>query len=192
MKYLILLCCIVFITACGSNDEKVIVEEKPAAPLTKSKNSDAFNTSFSLMLNQYFRLTEALIAENDASVNTSATQTLQATDSIKITELKGDAGIAENATAFTQTITAELKALLAEKNLTAKRKSYHLVTEALYNLIRIVQYDQLVIYQLSTDKAFENENGMATWLSKSKDIQNPYNPKKYLTDGTILDSLMYK
>lgn len=192
MKHLILLCCIVFITACSSNDEKAVVEEKPVAPLTKSKNSDAFNTSFTLMLNQYFSLTDALITENEASVNTNATQMLQATDSLKISELKGDAGIVENATSFAQTIAAELKAVLAEKDLTAKRKSFHMASEALYNLIRIVQYDQLVIYQLSTDKAFENENGMATWLNKSKQVQNPYNPKKYLTDGNVLDSLMYK
>jgi len=62
----------------------------------------------------------------------------------------------------------------------------------LYNLIRIVQYDQMVIYQLNTDKAFENDNGIATWLSKTKDIKNPYNPKKFLTDGNVLDSLMYQ
>lgn len=192
MKYLILLCCLVFITACSNNDEKPIVEEKPAAPLTKSKNSDVFNTSFNLIINQYFNLTEAFITENDAAINTNATQILQAVDSLKITELKGDAGIAENVTSFAQTLVAELKALLAEKDLTAKRKSFHMTSEALYNLIRIVQYDQLVIYQLSTDKAFENENSMATWLSKSKQIQNPYNPKKYLTDGNVLDSLMYK
>lgn len=192
MKYLILLCCLVFITACSNNDEKPIVEEKPAAPLTKSKNSDVFNTSFNLIINQYFNLTEAFITENDAAINTNATQILQAVDSLKITELKGDAGIAENVTSFAQTLVAELKALLAEKDLTAKRKSFHMTSEALYNLIRIVQYDQLVIYQLSTDKAFENENGMATWLSKSKQIQNPYNPKKYITDGNVLDSLIYK
>lgn len=192
MKYLILLCCLVFITACSNNDEKPIVEEKPAAPLTKSKNSDVFNTSFNLIINQYFNLTEAFITENDAAINTNATQILQAVDSLKITELKGDAGIAENVTSFAQTLVAELKALLAEKDLTAKRKSFHMTSEALYNLIRIVQYDQLVIYQLSTDKGFENENSMATWLSKSKQIQNPYNPKKYLTDGNVLDSLMYK
>jgi hypothetical protein len=192
MKHLLILCCILFITACGNNDEKAVVEEKPAAPLTKSKNSAAFNTSFTAIVDAYFHLKDNFITESEPLLTLYATKMLQATDSLKIDELKGDAGIVENATSFAQIVSAELKAMLGEKDLLAKRKSFNMLSDALYNLIRIVQYDQMVIYQLNTDKAFENENGMATWLSKTKDIKNPYNPQKFLTDGNVLDSLMYQ
>jgi hypothetical protein len=54
-----------------------------------------------------------------------------------------------------------------------------MISEALYTLFRVVQYDRSILYQMSTDKAFENNTGSATWLSLTKNIQNPYKPKTF-------------
>jgi hypothetical protein len=39
-----------------------------------------------------------------------------------------------------------------------------MISEALYTLFRVVQYDRSILYQMSTDKAFENNTGSATGL----------------------------
>lgn len=192
MRKIACLIAIVCITACGNKDEKAKTEPTPAAPLTTSKNSDTFNKSFADMLDAYFHLKDNFITESDTMINIYAKKMMVYADNLKIEELKGDAGIAENAKSFAQSISAELKGLFGEKELLKKRKSFNMLTDQLYNLIRIVQYDQMTIYHLHTDKAFDDGDGNAYWLSKTSDIKNPYKPQGMLTTGDVADSLVYK
>ena len=181
---------IVLITACGSND-KPVVEEKPAEPVIKSKNSAVFNQSFGEVMDAYFYLKDNFIKENDSLINGFAKQLMKATDSIKFNELKDDATIIETAKSFAQGISAELKGLVGEKDIKNKRKSFNMVTDQVYNLIRTVKYDRQIIYHQHCPMAFEEGDMNAFWLSKSSEIQNPYLPKKMPTCGDVVDSLDY-
>jgi hypothetical protein len=192
MKKIAFIIAVVLLAACGSKDEKAKVEATPIAPLTTGKNSDAFNKSFGEVLDAYFHLKDNFITESDTMIVLYAKKMMGYTDNLKIDELKGDAGIAENAKAFAQSISAELKGLFGEKELLKRRKSFNMLTDQLYNLIRIVQYDQMTIYHLHTDKAFDDGDGNAYWLSKTADIKNPYKPQNMLTTGDVADSLVYK
>jgi Cu(I)/Ag(I) efflux system membrane fusion protein len=192
MKKFIYITLLAFLTACGGNKDKVKVEEKPIDPLATSKNSEVFNKSFADVLDAYFHLKDNFIVESDTMIELYAKRMMVYTDNLKVAELKGDAGIAENAKSFSQSISAELKGLFGEKDILKKRKSFNMLTDELYNLIRIVQYDQFVIYHQHTDNAFSDGDGNAYWLSKSADIKNPYTPKAMLTHGDIADSLAYK
>lgn len=190
MKKIFLYASILLIVACGSNDNPV-VEEVPAAPLAKSKNSDAFNTSFKGLMDAYFHLKDNFITESNEMIETYAKEMTTAADSLKVNELKGDAGIVDNAKATAQNIGAELKNLLAAKDLLGKRKSFNTLTEHVYNLARIVQYDREIVYHQHCPMAFEDDNPDAFWLSRSSDIKNPYLPKHMLTCGDVVDSLNY-
>lgn len=189
MKQFITVVLVSFLVACGGKDEKPVVEEQPLQPMVKSKNSDTFNTSFQQLLDAYFSLKNQFIAEDVTAIHQYGNDLLQKTDSLKTNALKGDAGIIENANSFRDVISGELKAMVAEKDIMAQKKSFGMISEALYTLFRVVQYDRSILYQMSTDKAFENNTGSATWLSLTKDIQNPYKPKTLLTDGAIIDTL---
>ena len=58
---------IVLVTACGS-DDKPLVEEKPAEPLTKSKNSPLFNQSFGEVMDAYFYLKDNFLLVQQLSI----------------------------------------------------------------------------------------------------------------------------
>jgi Cu(I)/Ag(I) efflux system membrane fusion protein len=139
----------------------------------------------------YFLLKENFIAENDTAINATAKKLMLAADSLLFKELKADSSIIETATSFTQSLSAELKGLIGEKVLLQKRKSFNVVTDLVYNLIRTVQYDREVVYYQRCPMAFEEGDPNAFWLSKSSDIRNPYHPKTMLTCGEVIDSLKY-
>jgi hypothetical protein len=191
MKNVIVSSFIILLVACSGADEQAKVETKPNEPLTKSKNSPQFNQSFSQLTDAYFLLKENFIAENDSAINATAKKLMRAADSLQLKELKADTAIIETAKSFSQSLSAELKGMVGEKTILQKRKSFNIVTDLMFNLIRTVQYDREVLYYQKCPMAFENGDPNAFWLSKTSDIRNPYHPKTMLTCGEVVDSLKY-
>jgi len=182
----------VLLASCRNGDEKAGVPDQvlPAAALVQSANSDAFNQSFGAIMTHYYTLSEGFITENDSGIAQSSRNLLQAVDSLRVDELKADSNIVATARSYTVGISAELKGLLGEEKLEDKRKSFQLVGDQLYDLIRTVHYDRQIIYQFYCQDAFSDQGG--TWLSQSKEVRNPYLPKKKLTCGQLRDSMDFR
>lgn len=191
MRNLILAGCLLFILACHSNEQPAsTVQLIPQAPLGKSANSDSFNADFRDLMQQYYALHEGFVEENDTAITASARGMIIATDSLTKHNLKADTGIIATAQTYTAGIVSELKGLLGEKELEEKRKSFQMVSDQLYDLIRTVQYDQERIYHNYCPMAF-NDQG-ANWLSHSSVIRNPYIPRKMISCGEIKDSIDFR
>jgi hypothetical protein len=79
---------------------------------------------------------------------------------------------------------------LGEKTLEGKRKSFQMISDQLYDLVRTVRYDRSVIYHDYCPMAF-NDQG-ANWLSNTRDIRNPYIPKKMINCGEVKDSIDFR
>jgi hypothetical protein len=165
-----------------------------------SKNSVAFNESFQQLLNSYFSLKDALRDYDTAKANLAAVALQKAADSLKTEEIKGDSTgtIQKTAEDFAGTISGSAKGLLGEADLVKKKREFNLISDALYNLIRTVRYDQQVLYHQHCPMAFNDEEE-AFWISASNKIENPYlgkNHPKYkagmLTCGDVTDSLDYR
>ncbi len=190
MKRFAIYAAVLLLAACGSSDEKAKPADVPQVPLAKSANSDAFNESFGVMLADYYTLKDNFVAETEASVDTAARSLMLAVDNLKLGELKGDTSIITTAKSYATGISAELKGLTGEKDMEAKRKSFQMVSDQLYDLIRTVQYDRAIVYHNYCPMAF-NDQG-ANWLSNSAEIRNPYIPKKMLTCGEVKDSIDFR
>jgi Cu(I)/Ag(I) efflux system membrane fusion protein len=190
MKKFLLGSMILFLAACGGSDKPAEVAQVPQEPLGKSANSDAFNASFAQLLNDYYQLKDNFIAENDTLIQRYAQSMIRSSDSLKLSELKGDSSIIITAKTYTDGISAELKGLTGEKNIEEQRKSFQLVGDQLYDLIRTVQYDRAIVYHQFCPMAF-NDAG-AHWLSNNPNIRNPYLPKKMLICGEVSDSLDFR
>jgi Cu(I)/Ag(I) efflux system membrane fusion protein len=106
-----------------------------------------------------------------------------------MSELKADSSIVTMAKGYLENITAEAKGLVGEKDLDGKRKSFQMISDNMYDLVRTVRYDREIVYHQYCPMAF-NDAG-AYWLSKSSDIKNPYFGKKMLTCGEVKDSLSF-
>lgn len=179
---------ILFVVACSSNDEKKSDETKSTA-LNKNNNSAAFNIAFAGLMDNYYHLKDNFITESDTIINVYAKKLMQAADSLPLNELKADSTIVATAKTTTAGISAEIQGLLGEKDIEAKRKSFAVLSEEVYDLIRTVQYDKAIVYHLHCPMALNN-NG-ANWLSNAAEIRNPYIPKKMLTCGEVTDSLNF-
>lgn len=191
MKNYLGLMLLLLLAACGNGDRKA--KELPQAPiaLLKSANSDSFNLSFGKLLNAYYLLKEDFIAEKDtAGMNHTAIALMNAVDSLQLVELKADSSLVSTAQTYTMGISSELKGMIGEKEIENKRKSFQMVGDQLYDLVRTVQYDQAVIYHDFCPMAF-NDQG-ASWLSNTREIRNPYIPKKMIGCGEVKDSIDFR
>lgn len=192
MKRILAFSLILFLAACGGNDEQAAVTEAPQAPLGQSANSDTFNLVFGKMLDSYFQLKDQFIKENDTLITKGTEQLIADINAAAgvLSELKADSSIVSTAKTYTTGINNELTAVKQEKDIEERRKSFQVLSEQLYDLIRTVKYDRAVVYHQYCPMAF-NDAG-AFWLSNSSDIRNPYLPKKMLICGEVKDSIDFR
>lgn len=188
MNKYVVIAAIVLLAACGGNKDQQVAEEiKKIEPLTQSKNSAIFNTTFSNFLNAYFHLKDALVLTNDTMAIATAKLLKASADSIKMDELTADKSIVEMANGYVGSIAAEATALQGEKNIEGKRKSFQVISDNIYDLVRTVRFDKQVLYHQFCPMAFKDQG--AYWLSPNSDVKNPYFGKKMLTCGEVKDSI---
>jgi uncharacterized protein YdbL (DUF1318 family) len=189
MKRFMAITAIVALASCGGSDKPA--ENAPKdQPLSQSKNSPAFNNAFGNLLTNYYHLKDAMVLSSDSMAVRSANLLGASADSLKLNELKADSSIIQMAEGYLQSISAETKALVAEPKLEEKRKSFQMISDNMYDLVRSVRYDREKVYHAFCPMAF-NDAG-AYWLSNTSDIKNPYFGKKMLSCGEVKDSLDFR
>lgn len=200
MKKGLILIAIVVIAVVGyfvffnkSNDNQS--EEVHQKPLAISKNSDTFNAPFKNMLNTYYSLENALVNWDTTKANNEASALVTAATNVPYNELQADTNVILTAKSFSDNIVTESKALASKPTIEGKRRSFNTISDALYNLIRTVKYDEDVVYHMTCPMAF-NGSEAAFWLSDTSKIINPYlgnkHPKYHsgmIGCGSILDSI---
>lgn len=127
--------------ACNNQDLKT-TENTPSGVITTTRtNSVEFNSSLKPVLITYYELKDSFITENDLLIDSSAKKLVKAIDSLKLNEIKDDSTLSYTAKTYIGGIKAELIGLLGEKLRNDKMKSFQMVREQLFDLIRIIQYD---------------------------------------------------
>ncbi len=159
-------------------------------PLEIATSTSAFSGSFERMLNTYYTLRDAFIKSDTGIVDIVASQYRFDVESLNVKELKADPAIISTAQSFKESISAEVQALFKTKGLEEKRKSFQIISDAMYDLIRTVKYDKAMVYQLHCPMAFKNAG--ANWLSSKSEVINPYFGDKMLHCGDVLDSLDFR
>lgn len=172
--------------------------QEKEVPLKISQNSDAFNLSIENVLDEYYLLRDALVQWEPAdSVLQVADSLGRLTEMIPFQELKADTLLIATAKNYSTSISAEVEAMKTEMSTKQQRRSFYTISENLFNLLRVVQYDRSTIYHVKCPMAFNgNEEGF--WLSGKREVVNPYfgekDPKfngKMLHCGSIEDSISF-
>ncbi|MBS1597622.1 MAG: DUF3347 domain-containing protein [Bacteroidetes bacterium] len=171
--------------------------EKTEGPLTISKNSEAFNTSFAKIMTSYYALKDAFVEWDSVQVDQLAQSLKQTTDSLLINELKADSSVIQTAQSYVKTIDGEVDGLVSEKTIEQKRRAFNMLSNDIYDLVRVVKYDREVLYHIKCPMAF-NDSEEAYWLSNTNKVVNPYLGKKHPTYkdkmlgcGEVTDSLNF-
>lgn len=179
-----------------------LLKDKPVQPapprdqaLRISKNPETFNIAFAALLHQYFAVRDALVDWDTLKADQAAYGLASKADSLPIRQIKADTGIILTARSLAVSISGDAKGFPGNNGIEARRQTFNVLTDEMYNLIRTVRYDQGTIYHIRCPMAFQ-DTIEGFWLSADPHIINPYlgnkSPKygkKELGCGEIVDSI---
>jgi hypothetical protein len=161
-------------------------KDKPAGPkpegLTVSKHSNSFNESMSNAMNSYYTLTESFVNWDTAKINTSLAELKTSVDSIHIQEMEKDTAIYPTVQSQWESIKAEIIGMQADTALYEKREDLNMLSQQLFDLLRIVKYDAGKVYYQECPMALNNYESSAFWLSTEGDNKKRRNPYLGLHD----------
>lgn len=171
-------------------------EETANAAITVKKHSDEFNAAVDKMLNSYFAMKDAFVEADTAAVKPASLQFVKDVELIPLEELRADnSKISAVASQQISDIKANAEPIPAETDITEMRHDFHMVSENLYPFLKTIGYEGEKLYWQNCPMAF-NDEIEANWLSKTREIVNPYLGKhdpKYkagmLNCGEVKDSI---
>ncbi len=169
--------------------------------LAVSKHSVGFNESIARALDDYYALTESFVNWDTASVSSSLAKFKISVDSIRIPEMQKDSQIYETASSTWESIKADIQGMQLDTALAERRADLTMLSDNLFNLLRIVKYDAGKVYYHECPMALNNYESSAFWLSTKgdqKSLRNPYlglhDPKygkSMLACGSTRDSINF-
>ena len=180
-------------------------KDKPSGPkpegLTVSKHSNSFNESMSEALDSYYTLSESFVNWDTVKINTSLAEFKTSVDSLRIQEMEKDSAIYPTVQSQWESIKAEISGMQADTALYEKREALNMLSQQLFDLLRIVKYDAAKVYYQECPMALNNYESSAFWLSANSETKNRRNPylglhdpkygKAMLTCGATRDSINY-
>ena len=169
--------------------------------LTVSKHSNSFNESMSNAMNSYYALTESFVNWDTTKINSSLAEFKASVDSLRIQEMEKDSAIYPTVQSQWELIKAEIVGMQADTALYEKRESLNMLSQQMFDLLRIVKYDAAKVYYQECPMALNNYESSAFWLSTEGDPKKRRNPylglhdpkygKAMLTCGATRDSINY-
>jgi hypothetical protein len=175
---------IVFV-ACHNNDNSV--EQNNSLTKIKTISSVQFDSSVNKMVNDYVSLKNNFIVTNDSMINFYSRQLMKDADSLNFNGFQSDSAIVVQANLNAQSISAEIQGLLGETSLNGKQKSFYLLSEEIFDLLKLVHYNKQTVYRFECATALDGSN--VSWLSNSAEIKNPYQPNS--SCGKITDKINF-
>ena len=180
-------------------------KDKPSGPkpegLTVSKHSNSFNESMSKTMDSYYALTESFVNWDTVKINTSLADLRTSVDSLRIQEMEKDSAIYPTVQSQWESIKAEISGMQADTSLYEKREDLNMLSQQLFDLLRIVKFDATKVYYQECPMALNNYESSAFWLSTEGDNKKRRNPylglhdpkygKAMLACGTTRDSINY-
>lgn len=142
-------------------------------PLAVSKHSDSFNVSVNNMLETYYALSNDFVKWDSAAVRSRATALSAKLGQVNFKEMQKDTAIYVTAVSYIDILKAESEKIAQTPDPIERRRSFHTLSQSLYDLMRTIRYDKAKIYLQECPMAFNDEEP-GNWLSKTDAVRNPY------------------
>lgn len=162
-------------------------DHQKEVPMTV-KGTDTLTGDIGETLQAYYNMKDAFTRSDSVQVTKDAAVLTEKVGRINFSGIKADAAVIDVATQLRKDINSEMQNLQQANTLLAKRKSFQVVSDGLFDLLRTIRYDGSKVYQQYCPMAFDNAG--AAWLSNSTDIVNPYFGDKMLHCGDVRDSVV--
>jgi hypothetical protein len=149
----------------------------------------------------YYALTESFVNWDTAKINSSLVQLRISVDSLRIQEMEKDSAIYPTVQSQWESIKAEIIGMQADTALYEKKEDLNMLSQQLFDLLRIVKFDATKVYYQECPMALNNYESSAFWLSTDGDNKKRRNPylglhdpkygKAMLTCGQTRDSINF-
>jgi hypothetical protein len=134
-------------------------------------------------------------------VNSSLAELKISVDSLRIHEMEKDSAIYPTAQSQWESIKAEISGMQADTALYEKRASLNMLSQEMFDLLRIVKYDAAKVFYQECPMALNDHGASGFWLSANSETKNRRNPylglhdpkygKAMLTCGQTRDSINF-
>lgn len=185
LPYFLLLIC----AGCGSSPaDRPTGAALAAGP---SRHSEGFNRSFGRLTGDYLRLAKGFVIGDDSLVLGSARALRASSDSLELDDLQRDSALLSTARNYAMMLSSEAEGLLGEPTPEGRRRSFQMLSDELYDLLRMVRYDGRILYYRYCASAFADQG--AGWLSDTaQPANNPYLPGRSSRCGENRDTIGYQ
>lgn len=176
MRFALPSVCILLMTmACNNKDKEAAPPAPKPQPVTQGKYSEAFGQSLDGIMTAYAALVNDFAKGDTGAVSQSGRAFQVTLDSLHFTEFASDTLVFQTATGQLSETRTELKGLLGEKTLNARRQEFNMVSQDLYDLLRTIRYDRKTLYIAECAGALGDDRP-GDWISAVGDITRMANP----------------
>jgi Cu(I)/Ag(I) efflux system membrane fusion protein len=141
-------------------------------------------------MQRYYQLSAALVKADTQAADMAGAVLKYQLDSLPVARMGLDSARMEQLAGQVGGISAELEGMLLEKaGLEGRRLSFQMVSDQLYDLLRVTGMKNTTVFRQYCPMAF-NDRG-AHWLSDKAEIINPYFGDEMLHCGSVTDTLKY-
>jgi len=175
-------------------------EQPKEQPITLQKHSQAFNDNINKVVNSYLSLKDAFIDADTLQIKAKAVDFIAAINQIDTSEIKKDtAAVYETIMATIIDVRSNAESILNQTDITEMRRDFSSLTEMMFPVFfNAIKYEGPTLYLQNCPMAF-NDTEPANWISKTKEIMNPYMGKKHpkyqsgmLNCGETIDTIKAK
>ena len=157
-----------------STDKSGGFDGDKAEKLSANKHSAAFNNNLDAIMNEYFKMKDAFVKADTATVKSSCSKMITLSDSLLVNDLKNDtSGVYETISPLLQDVKSNAASLLTQTKIEEMRMDFKQVNEQLYAFLKALKYEGKKLYWQNCPMAFgEGKDG--SWISNTDEVINPY------------------
>lgn len=169
--------------------QKTVDEAFPETEVVLSKSeqivTDEFAKEYSVVLEQYFDLKDALVETDSVNSIKNAKLLIEKFDAVKTDNLPDSS--ANYWKEKTDIIDLILQKIISAQNIKHQRIEFYALSEDMFELYKKLGVKEKVVYKQFCPMAFDDKG--AFWLSNSDDILNPYFGSLMLHCGEVQEKI---
>ena len=166
------------------HETKIEMETKDHSMHSDEVTEVQEKNTLSVVFDTYFSVKDALVETDGNTTSTKATELLSAINKVKMETLKMDVHMVWMK--VLENLKTDATSISASKDTKEQRASFISLSESMYKLIKVSEQETPTYYQHCP---MANDGKGANWLSKEKEVKNPYYGSMMLSCGKTVETI---
>ena len=172
-------------TAPDNTPTAAVVEKSTVEVIAEPSGADAMKAQLGQVLNAYYAVKNALVADDSKSAHSKAKALVTALNNVKMVNFSKEQQ--EIYTPLAEKIKSDATKISATNDIVQQRDHFYTLSDLIFTVVKTFDVNSEPSYQQFCPMARDGKG--ANWLSKEKAIKNPYYGKSMLTCGKVTATL---